>query len=425
MKRNAFYKIEEIDKSGKYCCILIEGAPSVGKTYLVLDYVKSNYNDFLYIDVKNTTSFSAYINENGDFMSLRELLLGYFMINSAETPDIPFIIDGIDAEPKLIGLINNFDTQSSMKVFAISGTGGILDNANIPTVELYPLTFCEFLIANGREWYADIIRGHFESRKKIPDMIHEELLDLFNVYMNTGGMPEIIDEYLKLDNISFIPGKKKALWRSVYRNVCESCDSDTNENVDSTRAEGIINAVLKTYAKNNRKFMYSSVRKGITNAMYGECMDFLLKKQFLLRQDRISSDTEENTEKDSFRLYMYDFALMDLNGAEFLLQEKNGLFFRPTIENYILQTFKAVGLSSYYWDNRNGSSIDFCIKNENGYIPLDINLPDFGYSIKKMNFYKEFPIDLFIKINCDNFSFNKEYWNIPIYSVELAEYIKK
>lgn len=428
MKRKAYDKLQQLDKLENKACIVIEGGVGVGKTSLLFEYVKTNYETSIYLDAADRPDFRAFIASADKQQPLKSIIFRYLDIDETADIMIPVIIDNADASKELIGLLDSLQSPINMKLFlSVNYFYPFKDKDEIAVLKLYPLDFEEFLAALNHDWYAEVIRGHFENRKKIPDMIHNELLDLFEVYMNTGGMPAVVNEYIRYDSISYLGGIKKCTKDSILKSVYDCCELEESTNINQSAARGIVDAVLKTYHKKNRKFMYTLIRKGVTDKMYRECVDFLCREGILLMQHRlVVAEDGLMPDDNSFRLYCSDTGLVNMDRHEYVLMEDAAEEFdKALVENFLILEFRSKGIESGYWESGTGASVDFCIKSDFGYIPLQIKMPGFKNSVSSMNFYNKMHSKLLIKINTGNYSFTDETWNIPIYCVGVLENINK
>lgn len=407
MERIEYKALEKADKEEGKRLFWIDGCSNVGKSFLVLEYVRKNYDNYFYIDYRSNTDFQKTVI---DIASLAE----YFSISEIDLFSVPVIIDNITDTKLLHSLLA--DAYKCPKVFFTNNSSikyqELPSDNLISIIHLFPFTFKEFLWATGHEWYSDIIKGHLENRKKIPDMIHNELLDLFDIYFSTGGMPEIIEEYLKFENSACLGSRKKHLKDAVYASVLE-CEQP------EIKIAGIISAANNIYLKKNRKFMYSEIRKGLSEKLYSECVDTLVNRNYFYKINRINDNSEEIT-KD-FRLYFFDFGLYNNSGSNVL---KNNLEAAPSsiIENYLAQCMAQLMKKTYYYESGKGAVVDFIIELNNKLVPIDIKLDQFKRSISAANYASKFSSPYILKIGTENCNFDikseKKGISIPIYALE-------
>ena len=93
---------------------------------------------------------------------------------------------------------------------------------NFKHITLHPFSFDEFLRAINYDWYIGTIKTHYENNTKIPDILHKELLQLHDLYLQIGGMPSLINEYLSLSTTINLAEQHKALVGSYYNYILEN-----------------------------------------------------------------------------------------------------------------------------------------------------------------------------------------------------------
>jgi predicted AAA+ superfamily ATPase len=131
-------------------------------------------------------------------------LSGYFQLN----PEAPIeswllILDEISFCPEAVNLLNSQALSAIFRyaVFITSYPVKTWNPDEILQLPVYPLEFDEFLLATGNDWYIEAIITHFNSDTKIPEIVHKELLALHQLYLQIGGTPGMINEYLNLSSV--------------------------------------------------------------------------------------------------------------------------------------------------------------------------------------------------------------------------------
>ena len=179
MNRKTKDIIRKVDKEDGNRLIIVWGMKCVGKTYAVLDYVKSEYEEYLYIDAAHDHSFIEYAKTNAG-CGINELLSGFFKIEEEYLVNIPIILDELSME--MIENISFGGYNGSLKLFVIfsdknradrlyskitaNETSKTDEQENI--IHITPMNFGDFLVAIGKEWYDEVITGHLMSRRKLP-----------------------------------------------------------------------------------------------------------------------------------------------------------------------------------------------------------------------------------------------------------------
>ena len=308
MKRRIISRLEKADKQENKRSFVIYGMKYTGKTYTVLDYVKQNYEEYLYIDADHNDSFLFYLEsklgeKKDDTFDAIAFFSEYFNIDPEYLVNIPIILD----EPPLsmfdAGMFDGYsgvlelfiitEAESSAKRFVAAV------NAEDAVFHMLPMDFGEFLIAADREWYEEVISGHIQSKRKIPDMIHEELLDLFGLYEQIGGCPEIVSEYLNSGSTENIRSKQGAVQAAILYRTIKECENDSIR----VRIQNIWDAMEQILKKDNHKFMYTAIRDGATRREYAPVIDYLCDHGVCLKVSGAGI-------KDcGFRLYAGDFGI--------------------------------------------------------------------------------------------------------------------
>lgn len=389
--------IRRADKEEGNRLIMVWGMKCVGKTYAVLDYVKSEYEEYLYIDAANDQNFLEYAKTNAG-CRINELLSGFFKIEEEYLVNIPIILDELCTET-----IDNisFDRYNvNLKLFVIFSDKMRVDQlegkiAKNSIIHIKPMNFGDFLAALGKEWYDEVITGHMMSRRKLPEMIHEELLDLYDLYMQTGGMPEIVEEYLKTGSLENIRERqqllKAALWSifgrlDIKQKICD---------ITETKIRGVLDAVEKILEKENHKFMYSAIRDGVTKKQYAGTVEYLLSCEALIEVSRLShSET---------RLYYSDFSMYD---------RPYGL---KLAESSVLQGIKSSGVNTYYWESGTGAELSCVVEHDGKYTPVDIHINGKGRGRSISAFCREFGCSRIIRLTEENCRFEDNVMSLPVY----------
>lgn len=407
MKRRILNLLEKADKQENRRSIIIYGMKGTGKTYSVLDYVKANYEEYLYIDAVHDDAFNmalnGYLDDNND-VSVVEFLSTFFKLDPEYLVNIPIILD----EPPLCMLEKcMFDGYNSiLKLYIITVSGIKAERftkvlkAEESTFRMYPMDFGEFLTALDKEWYDEVITGHIQSKRKIPDMIHEELMDLFGLYESLGGMPEVINEYIlsgSADNIR----RRQQMTRDaiIYRTILD-CPIDAVRN----RIQNIWDAMETILQKDNRKFMYSAVRDGATRREYAPVIDHLIDLGVLIRV------TE--TGEDGFRLYSGDIGLYE---------KKTTIVIR---ESLIIQNIISSGTDVHYWESGKGASVSIIADISGKQTPVELKVSGKSNLRSVKSYMNENGIEKYISLQDENVKETGSGPVVPVYACHLIGSIK-
>lgn len=91
---------------------------------------------------------------------------------------------------------------------------------NMDTVEMYPLDFEEFAVANGvSERVLTALKTSFEEVKEVDSLIHEKMMELFRLYLIVGGMPAVVSKYLKTNNLQEVIREQKSILEAYKKDI--------------------------------------------------------------------------------------------------------------------------------------------------------------------------------------------------------------
>ncbi len=403
MNRNAVTNLIKWKESGTKVPFLLVGTKGVGKTYLAMEFASAYYPQYLYVNFElNLTAGRFFEDELKKGLSLSEVVAAFFQMEERYLSELIVILDEISCCPALTDALQE---RNEMAVIAISGE--ILDKNNCHSFaycRLYPLGFDEFLSAVGSDWYVDIIRGHFQNMKPVPDIVHQELLALFEEYLVVGGMPAAVNEYISSKAIYNI-GEVHCTVKNRMRAVLEQC----YEEKETGKAEQVLRVLPEQLKKENKKFRFNLIRKGVTYSLYKESIDMLLKTGMVLRLN-------EQTRETHFKLYLPDVGMLY---SGFFGEESDEIR-KALLENYVMQTLIA---SEHYelcfWESEALAKVDFILKKDNKETPVELRTSTNGKgkSVASYLSSKEKTGEKYYRFGFENFYSTTVLEQIPYYAV--------
>ena len=411
--------------------ILLLGAKGVGKTYLAYDFAKSFYEQIIYLNFEQ------------DKTLIKRFQQEMMITHEEELSDRRILIlDEIPPSQEIIDTIINLQNTGTYPYIITISSNPILEEmkAGFQSIAVYPLEFDEFLTATGNEWYIEVIMQQFTSNKKIPDIVHKELLTLHNLYLQIGGMPAVINEYINMSSLINVPEQHQSLISSYHRDIeLSSTESD------ALKMKQVYNSIPLQLLKDNKKFQYKLIRKGTTHAMYKDAIHTLAEKSYVIKCNKIANAFFHHETKDSlanstidlyefiqsneeantnFKLYLSDVGLLSTKIAEEICsedkdkikvsQQKNRD--KAILENYVAQALQARNYPFGFWESESMAKIDFLIQKENAIIPIEIHCSENTRSKSISVLKQKCKIPYAIKISSKNFDFKNQIKYIPYYA---------
>ena len=407
--------------------LIIHGARQVGKTYIVKQFGKENYDNLIYVNFETNQEFSNQISDSIDtkyIINKLELFYGEKI-----TPGKTLIFfDEIQANERALTSLKYFyEDAPEYHIIAAGSLLGIAINreqysfpvGKVQMINMYPLSFKEFLIAIGRESLVEEIQKHFDNNERMDKDIHELCLKLYRTYLVVGGMPEVVQTYLS-------EGKTIAAI-DVQAEILESYERDMTKYADSSLSNKIIAAfdsIPMQLAKDNEKFQYKVVSKGGSSGIFGDAIIWLKNSGIVNQVYKATAELPLEMYKDlaSFKLYMSDVGLF-VNKAKYPLYQidldtqPTMISMGPLTEHYVANELRVNGYGLYYWESNGKAELDFMIQKETDIVPIEVKTSTHTKSRSLDLYIKTYNPKYAIRISERNFGFENNIKSVPLYAV--------
>ncbi len=425
-----YRKIEEELKKWKNdykMPLMLIGARQTGKTYILEDFCKKNFNNYIYINLDKEENIGEIFESTIDPQTIIEKIeiIKNIIINPEDTI---IFLDEIQVSERAITSLKYFcESDKPYKIVCAGSLLGVKINrfkssfpvGKVTIKYLYPMDFEEYLIALGEEKLINEIRIHYESNEALLNPIHEKALELYKKYLVLGGMPAMISNFI--DNEYNISHVNFELQEQIITSYLADMNKYT-ENSEGIKNGQIYNSIPKELARTNNTFKYSIVDKDARKIRYESSLDWLLASNMILKCDlteKNESPLKAFINADKFKLYLSDVgllrALSNLDYSEILL-DKNEMFRGVLTENYIACELYPRTKELYYY-NFDRYEIDFLIKDDGDIIPVEVKS---GRRInsKSLNEYiKKYKPKYSIRISSKNFGLENNIKSVPLYAV--------
>lgn len=357
------------------CPLIIKGCRQCGKTYSVKAFAKENYKNVIYLNFLENPRYASAFNGSLEvdvvLMNLSALLKGKASFVPHETC---IIFDEIQecgkarTSLKFFKLDGRFDVICTGSLLGVKGYGDIPKSIPVgyeTSVEMYPLDYEEFLWANGLdEKIINYVTECFESETPVSDAIHQQFTDLLLQYVVVGGMPDVVNSFIKTHNISAVVTKQKDIVKSYKDDMMKYA-----ERKDKACIKECFESIPKQLAKENKKFQYSVIKKGALATKFAGSLQWIEDAGIISRCYNLSITElplDGNALFDTFKVYMIDtglFVSMLESGTQASILQGDLLGYKGAIfENLVADIFHKMGRKLYYFHKDSGLEIDFVIR---------------------------------------------------------------
>lgn len=428
MYRTAMEEMNKWKAKSKKKPLIIRGARQVGKTWLMKEFGKSNFEKTIYISFDNNQRmknlFSSDLNVERIITGL-ELYSGK-KINPTNTL---LIFDEIQEVPQALTSLKYFNENAPEYQIVCAGSllgvalhqGTSFPVGKVEFLDLYPLSFTEFLKAMGNEQYIELLQnGDFD----MANTFRQTYIDMLKYYYYIGGMPEVV--------MNFVENKDFNEVREIQKRILDAYEQDFSKHAPNEvvpRIRMIWNSIPSQLTKEHKKFIYGIIKEGARAKDYELAMLWLTDCGLVHKVHRVSSPSiplKAYEDLKAFKLFLLDVGLLScmvrlnqntlLDGNELFKEFKGAL-----TEQYVLQQIKTIkGLETYYWTNDRGNAeIDFVVDNGTDVIPIEVKAETNLKAKSLKTYYEKFHPRISVRTSMTDY--RKEEWllNLPLYAVEF------
>lgn len=397
--------------------LILYGPKQIGKTFTVLNFGKKEYKNVVYFNTENNPEIvDLFVKEKNPDKIILNLSL-----TSGETilkEDTLIVLDNLENIEIVKGLKLFGSEHSKYHIIAITSRREKLNEFKGEELQfkgMNEMDFEEYCWAKDEKALAELIRESFTKHKLCP--FHKVALDLFQEYLMTGGLPEVVQADLD--------GKTPYEIDAIKQKIVDIYKKEISLNkvlIDIPRGIEVINSIPSQLRKGNKKFQYGLMGAGKRAKEYESAINYLVNNQLLYRSYKIKtvkSPLSSCREVDSFKLYLPDdgllFTMLHLNLKQFATDEK----IKETLyENHLAKTLVEAGYSLYYYQSEGKAEVNFVIQNRMGQIiPIEIATKSMSKAKSLSVFIKKYITQQAYRITENNFSTKKEVRYIPVYAI--------
>ena len=355
---------------------------------------------------------------------------------SIDSENTLLIFDEVQEVPKALSSLKYFCENAPE--YAIVAAGSLLGVAlhkgtsfpvgKVDFMDLYPLSFQEFLCALGEERFVSILQG---TDTEMVTMFKSKYIDRLREYYYVGGMPEVVRTYAETRDLNRV--------REIQKNLLDYYQQDFSKHAEIAlvpRLNLVWNSIPMQLAKENKKYIYGQVREGARAKDFELAIQWLLDCGLIHKVQKVNKPSlplKAYMDFNAFKIFLLDIGLLiamaDLDAQ--VIIDGNRIFteFKGALtEQYILQQLIAeVGIEPYYYSTANSKGeIDFLLQGKTSIIPVEVKAEENLRAKSLKAFCDKYKPQFAIRTSMSDYREQEWMTNIPLYNIDRIEgYLRK
>ncbi len=411
--------------------LLLTGARQVGKTFLLKEFAKSEFDDYVYLnlDLKKEQYAALFEKtlEPAEIIEKLEAMNG----EKIEPEKTLLIFDEVQEIPAALTALKYFCENAPEYYVAASGSflgiaihkGTSFPVGKVDTLELAPLDFEEFVVATGNERLLKMAKN-----EKDLSLFADNFEKLFREYLIIGGMPEVVQGWIEHRDYAEVDKIQNMVLLAYMNDISKHVDTTT-----AMRIHQVWNSLPAQFAKRNEKFMFNVIREGARAREYELAIQWLVDCKIVRKVERLKVGDKlplkAYADSSAFKLYFLDIGLFrHLSGVtnkmilddEQMFKEFNGFF----AEQFVLQQM-APKYQLYYWNSEANAEVDFVTEMEAEVVPIEVK-SGMNVKAKSLKTFRElYNTKLALRFSLKPLEYNQGLLNLPIYLAGIGDEIWK
>ena len=416
--------------------LVLQGARQVGKSWALKKFGKECFEDVVYINFDTMPSIKEDFKRTKEPQKLiksMEMMMG----RTISSDSTLIIFDEVQECNEALNSLKYFCEDApeyavvcagSLLGVALNRSGASFPVGKVDFMTLYPVSFTEYLLASDEKLYWAY--RMIDEVMPVPEVIHQQLIDAYKVYLVLGGMPEVVSVYVDTRNWDEVRAIQDAILQSYSLDFAKHIS-----NKDIPRVFQLWGNLQDQLAREDKKFRYADVQKGARAREYEGAIEWLCLAGLVHRVSAIETPRlplSAYKKSNAFKLYLNDVGLLGrkfgLDALTVLLGDNLFTEFKGVMaENYVLQSLvRQFGDQHYYWTSGNTAEVEFVLQQAGRIIPVEVKA-DKNVAAKSLAFYRKlYQPQMSIRLSTLNMRKDDDLLNLPLYLVDkLKMFVEK
>ena len=407
--------------------LILQGARQVGKTYSILEFGRTHYENVAYFNFETNPKLNETFDENisPDYLIP---ILSHIANQTIVKEKTLIVFDEVQLCERALTSLKYFCENApdyhiivagSLLGVAVNRTKFSFPVGKVDIKTLYPMDMEEFMLALGQKDLVKRIQKCFNTNTPLPSALHDMAIELYRQYLVVGGMPECVMQFAQTTDYILVRHTQDTILASYLNDMSKY--NNLNE-IKKTRL--VYDNITVQLSKKNTRFQYKLIKKGgraseFENAIEWLCLSGIVSQVY--KTEQIKKPLENYRDIDSFKIYLSDLGLLcakkDLTATDilYMVDEIND-FKGGMAENYANVQLTINGYNTYYWESERGAEVDFVIQRNGQLIPIEVKSAD-NTRAKSLRIYMNtYKPEYAIKLSTKNFGLEDNKKIVPLYA---------
>lgn len=409
--------------------LIVQGARQVGKTYLIKEFAKAEFQDAVFFNFEETPDLRSLFQSSLKPEYILESL-GAFAGRRIDPLTTLVFFDEIQACERALTSLKYFCEEmpgafiiaaGSLLGVSVGRTSGF-PVGKVSFLTMRPLSFFEYLDASGETLLREMLGGK-KDFAPVVDAFHNRLMNAVRYYLFLGGMPAVVRNYLNHRDIQNARRIQKEILEAYGRDFAKYSTAS-----EAIRISEIWQSIPFHLARENKKFMYSTVRKGARASTFESAVEWLRSAGLIHRASgctTAAAPLRAHADTGKFKVYLLDTGLMGamvdsdpsaIVSGDRILSDYCGAL----TENFVAtELVSGSGPDLHYWRSDNIAEVDFILQKGTEILPLEVK-SGMARNVKSLRVFAEkFHCPRIYRTSPRNFTLDNDCANIPLYAVSL------
>lgn len=415
--------------------LIIKGARQIGKTRSIEWFAMNNYTSVVQINFVEQAKYKSIFDDGFD---VDTILKNISLLNpgfSIIPHDTIFFFDELQACPNCATALKFFKLDGRYDVICSGSLMGInykeIESNSVgykEDYEMHSMDFEEFLWAKGYpDDFVDDLYRHMSDVIPFSQLQLDVLFDLFRDYVTLGGMPEVVNLYVKNKNFSGTLGVQRQLLIDYEEDITKYV-----EGLDKAKVKAVYAHISTFLAKENKRFQITKIARYARNRDYVGCVEWLADAgvvNLCYCMNYPELPLKGNYDPKLYKIYFKDTGLLiaslDEEAQEDLRANKNlGTYKGAIYENIVGDMLVKQGYRLFYYNSdKPALEMDFFLRDSDSLVPVEVKATD-GATTSLNNLLKEgkYPdVKYGIKLGYKNVGFNGKFYTFPYFLTFLLK----